>query len=192
MAVIVQLQSGSVATAPNITRSNNINTDHPQYLQTLLPTRPRPSPNKPHPKSNPPLPLKRRYVQIPTHPISKSNKNTTNLTLNLRLHPLPRRPPPPQTTKIPQPPSPTTPPPARRNRHNHQLRQPHSRHPNLPRRPRQPSALRRPAIALFSHPNCSRQFRHRLHRPLLRRRLRETLTCNFRRRGRNARVFAKC
>lgn len=36
--------------------------DHPQHFQTLLPTRPTPSPNKPHPESNPPLPLKRRYV----------------------------------------------------------------------------------------------------------------------------------
>ena len=78
--------------------------------------------------------------------------NNTELTPNPRLHPLPRRPPPPQTTKRTQPPKPTNPT-TRRNRHNHKLRQPHSRHPNLHGRPRQPPALRRQAIPLLGHPD---------------------------------------
>ena len=74
---------------------------------------------------------------LPNHRATQSNpKPNPPLPLLRRLHSLPGRRASSQAT-----PKPKSPP--RSNRRNNKLRQPHSLHPNIPRRPRKPAALRR-------------------------------------------------
>ena len=74
---------------------------------------------------------------LPNHRPTQSNpKPNPPLPLLRRLHSLPGRRASSQAT-----PKPKSPP--RSNRRNNKLRQPHSLHPNIPRRPRKPAALRR-------------------------------------------------
>lgn len=56
----VQTIWGQYAGPQDLMQSDIATIDHPQHLQTLLPTRSTTSTYQPHPKPHPPLPLERR------------------------------------------------------------------------------------------------------------------------------------